>query len=672
MKKVSAVMAILLFCLSAAFTQVSMSQEIHTQVMNSVFEILVDKHEDTQIVYEKKLPMERLPFTIRNDKYYPIGTAFLLSDGSFYSASHVISTEGDSVYDKYYIRDQNGEVYEIDSIVKFSTSRDYIKFTVPSYKIPEGAGLKTNYDFKLNTTVFSVGNALGEGIIIRNGTLTSTTFEDENGEWKWLRFSAAASPGNSGGPLINENGEVIGIITMKSQNENLNYALPVKEAIDAPENKGITHKRYYYYMPNLQVQRFYNEFDVTTELPKKLSEVNKEVTSLYKSHTVKTVDDIKAEFSANSPNGFLKHTGKAEIIYNIYGPAFPLTMYYKETDEWDYAQPKTKRIQLENNGFVEYGNMMGYDLCRVHKPDNISVEELIKNPKLTTEYCLKASAVTRQVANEKVKIKSLGEPFKSDTYKDIWGRTWFVNYFNINFADSTYVTYALPIPTGLYVMACYDSTESIFTSNYLDMQFVCDNVYLRYGARIKDWISFCNVSDELKALRSNQEKDFEVKIENDHLKGHFGRFYFDIPQSDMNYDEDSTINVVSGFNLIEDENKPVLEVKAVTIFTDSKKGNYKMFSTIMRNKPQDDALESTTKQYKHLAEGLSPYDGKPYNEENCTYLDKSILPPGITDPAKADYVIIKSIEIEDQNKFDEAKSFYEKMDKNVSVIADKN
>ncbi|HPY53987.1 MAG TPA: hypothetical protein PK505_08365, partial [Treponemataceae bacterium] len=59
------------------------------------------------------------------------------------------------------------------------------------------------------TEVFSVGNALGDGIVIRNGVYTSTTYEDQNGEWKWIRFSAAASPGNSGGPLLQVKGRCL-------------------------------------------------------------------------------------------------------------------------------------------------------------------------------------------------------------------------------------------------------------------------------------------------------------------------------------------------------------------------------------------------------------------------------------------------------------------------------
>jgi len=56
----------------------------------------------------------------------------------------------------------------------------------------------------VNDAVFAVGNALGQGVVVRNGVYTSDTPEEQSGQWRWLRFSAAASPGNSGGPLIDQ------------------------------------------------------------------------------------------------------------------------------------------------------------------------------------------------------------------------------------------------------------------------------------------------------------------------------------------------------------------------------------------------------------------------------------------------------------------------------------
>jgi serine protease Do len=44
----------------------------------------------------------------------------------------------------------------------------------------------------------------------------------------YVQTTAAVNPGNSGGPLINERGEVVGLVTLKAfLQEGIGFALPV-------------------------------------------------------------------------------------------------------------------------------------------------------------------------------------------------------------------------------------------------------------------------------------------------------------------------------------------------------------------------------------------------------------------------------------------------------------
>ena len=54
-------------------------------------------------------------------------------------------------------------------------------------------------------------------------------------EMKVLQTDAAINNGNSGGPLCNSNGEVIGVTNMKlasSQIEGMGFAIPIEDALD--------------------------------------------------------------------------------------------------------------------------------------------------------------------------------------------------------------------------------------------------------------------------------------------------------------------------------------------------------------------------------------------------------------------------------------------------------
>ena len=44
-----------------------------------------------------------------------------------------------------------------------------------------------------------------------------------------IQHTAAVNPGNSGGPLISEHGEIVGIVVIKANLENVAFAIPASE-----------------------------------------------------------------------------------------------------------------------------------------------------------------------------------------------------------------------------------------------------------------------------------------------------------------------------------------------------------------------------------------------------------------------------------------------------------
>jgi len=60
-------------------------------VQNAVFEVVWEKPVEDPVVYEKNLNWDLVPYKIRNDKYYSIGTAFAISQTELITAFHVIN-----------------------------------------------------------------------------------------------------------------------------------------------------------------------------------------------------------------------------------------------------------------------------------------------------------------------------------------------------------------------------------------------------------------------------------------------------------------------------------------------------------------------------------------------------------------------------------------------------
>ncbi len=84
---------------------------------------------------------------------------------------------------------------------------------------------------EVGDSVIAIGNAMGMGLSATDGmiSMTEQTIDVEGNELTVLQTSAAINGGNSGGPLVNSAGEVVGINTAKynsSMAEGMGYAIP--------------------------------------------------------------------------------------------------------------------------------------------------------------------------------------------------------------------------------------------------------------------------------------------------------------------------------------------------------------------------------------------------------------------------------------------------------------
>ena len=113
---------------------------------------------------------------------------------------------------------------------------------------------------RLGDTVFTIGSPLGEaysgtvtkGILSGKDRMVEVSFSGNTSDYymKVLQTDAAINPGNSGGPLLNLNGEVIGINSLKlvqDEIEGMGFAIPIEDAIlyaDTLEQGGAIERPY--------------------------------------------------------------------------------------------------------------------------------------------------------------------------------------------------------------------------------------------------------------------------------------------------------------------------------------------------------------------------------------------------------------------------------------------
>jgi len=108
----------------------------------------------------------------------------------------------------------------------------------------EIANIATSENSKVGDTVFTIGSPLGyeyrgtvtDGILSGKDRMVAVSISGNTSDYvmKVLQTNAAVNPGNSGGPLLNASGDVIGIISLKlvqTEVENMGFAIPIEYAM---------------------------------------------------------------------------------------------------------------------------------------------------------------------------------------------------------------------------------------------------------------------------------------------------------------------------------------------------------------------------------------------------------------------------------------------------------
>ena len=185
--------------------------------------------------------------TYSNDRYIASGTGFVYKqDGNTYyllTNYHVIE-DGNHVTVTF----TDGSIVETE-IVGFDKYQDIAVLSIESKEEYQVAEIGNNEETRVGDTAFAVGAPLDNayswtvtrGIISGKDRMVEVSLDNSNTSdyvMKTLQTDAAINSGNSGGPLCNANGEVIGITSLKLVSdgvEGMGFAIPIEDAISKAE-----------------------------------------------------------------------------------------------------------------------------------------------------------------------------------------------------------------------------------------------------------------------------------------------------------------------------------------------------------------------------------------------------------------------------------------------------
>jgi len=178
-----------------------------------------------------------------------VTTEVVVSDFFGRQSTEYVAGSGIFIDDKGYIATNDHVVEDAQSIyVQLADGRIFPAETVGTDTLSDLAVIKIDaanltYTYWGNSSLLSVGgwvlaigNALGEGITATEGIVSRLNVSvnvQGNTLYGLIQTTAPVNPGNSGGPLVNMAGEVIGITSVKivaAAVEGIGYAISSNEA----------------------------------------------------------------------------------------------------------------------------------------------------------------------------------------------------------------------------------------------------------------------------------------------------------------------------------------------------------------------------------------------------------------------------------------------------------
>lgn len=172
------------------------------------------------------------------------GTGFVISeDGYILTNYHVIEDayNTNSPITVMFSSESGYDTTEYTAeVIGFERNNDVAVIKIDATGL-SAATLGSSSDLLVGDTVYAVGNPLGELTYSMTPGIVSATdrvITTEEGRMNMFQISAAVNEGNSGGPVYNAYGQVVGIVTAKpntsssgTSTEGIGFAIPIDDAV---------------------------------------------------------------------------------------------------------------------------------------------------------------------------------------------------------------------------------------------------------------------------------------------------------------------------------------------------------------------------------------------------------------------------------------------------------
>lgn len=283
--------------------------------------------------------------TYNNNSLYSTGTGFIYKTDDNYG---YIITNHHVIADGYSYKIINSNKEEIEATVLGSDEySDIAVLRIDKKYVTQTLTKGAAADINIGDTVFTLGSPLGadymgtvtKGILSGKDRMVEVSLSTGDYYMQVLQTDAAVNPGNSGGPLFNINGEVVGVISMKLSDqaiEGMGFAIPIEYVMSSVKylEEGKTIERPYLGVSMIDASNAYMLYYYGIKLKGNVSQ------GVYISDVEK--NSVAEKYGLKKGDIILEIDGKkitsiAYFRYYLYnyakGDEAKFTVYYDDTNE---------------------------------------------------------------------------------------------------------------------------------------------------------------------------------------------------------------------------------------------------------------------------------------------------------------------------------------------------